>query len=214
MLLLLCHSFTGSQSPSVHRSGTIFPWHSLVPFIGGNESPCDQQQSLSPPRSAPIHLSDSDHFDLEEDDDVFDSQAAHNNNDISVSSKNGPMNCKENRVEGASKRRTQSLSALQAKTASKRQMTKQALAEDEEETAIEEEEETSATETEKNNNSNKESNNEADGSAAKKSKHIRRPMNAFMIFSKRHRAIVHQKHPNSDNRTVSKVRLLPCSVTC
>jgi len=35
--------------------------------------------------------------------------------------------------------------------------------------------------------------------------HIRRPMNAFMIFSKRHRALVHQRHPNSDNRTVSKV---------
>src|SRR6218665_3651621 len=35
-------------------------------------------------------------------------------------------------------------------------------------------------------------------------KHIRRPMNAFMIFSKRHRALVHQLHPNSDNRTVSK----------
>lgn len=35
--------------------------------------------------------------------------------------------------------------------------------------------------------------------------HIRRPMNAFMIFSKRHRALVHQKHPNSDNRTVSKI---------
>uniref|UniRef100_A0A1L8DIH2 Putative transcription factor capicua mitochondrion n=1 Tax=Nyssomyia neivai TaxID=330878 RepID=A0A1L8DIH2_9DIPT len=34
---------------------------------------------------------------------------------------------------------------------------------------------------------------------------IRRPMNAFMIFSKRHRALVHQKHPNQDNRTVSKI---------
>jgi hypothetical protein len=34
---------------------------------------------------------------------------------------------------------------------------------------------------------------------------IRRPMNAFMIFSKRHRPLVHQKHPNQDNRTVSKV---------
>jgi len=29
-------------------------------------------------------------------------------------------------------------------------------------------------------------------------------MNAFMIFSKRHRALVHQRHPNQDNRTVSK----------
>nr|7M5W_A Chain A, Protein capicua homolog [Homo sapiens] len=35
--------------------------------------------------------------------------------------------------------------------------------------------------------------------------HIRRPMNAFMIFSKRHRALVHQRHPNQDNRTVSKI---------
>ena len=35
--------------------------------------------------------------------------------------------------------------------------------------------------------------------------HIRRPMNAFMIFSKRHRGLVHQRHPNHDNRTVSKI---------
>ncbi len=38
-----------------------------------------------------------------------------------------------------------------------------------------------------------------------KGDHIRRPMNAFMIFSKRHRALVHQRHPNQDNRTVSKI---------
>ncbi|KAH3692460.1 hypothetical protein DPMN_194301 [Dreissena polymorpha] len=30
-------------------------------------------------------------------------------------------------------------------------------------------------------------------------------MNAFMIFSKRHRPLVHQRHPNQDNRTVSKI---------
>lgn len=40
---------------------------------------------------------------------------------------------------------------------------------------------------------------------AKEKDHIRRPMNAFMIFSKRHRALVHQRHPNQDNRTVSKI---------
>lgn len=34
---------------------------------------------------------------------------------------------------------------------------------------------------------------------------IRRPMNAFMIFSKRHRADVHKQFPNQDNRTVSKI---------
>ena len=38
-----------------------------------------------------------------------------------------------------------------------------------------------------------------------KDKTIRRPMNAFMIFSKRHRPLVHQRHPNQDNRTVSKI---------
>ncbi|VDN34340.1 unnamed protein product [Gongylonema pulchrum] len=30
-------------------------------------------------------------------------------------------------------------------------------------------------------------------------------MNAFMIFSKRHRPLVHEKYPNRDNRTVSKI---------
>ncbi|GMT36118.1 hypothetical protein PFISCL1PPCAC_27415, partial [Pristionchus fissidentatus] len=35
--------------------------------------------------------------------------------------------------------------------------------------------------------------------------HIRRPMNAFMIFSKRHRPLVHAKYPSRDNRTVSKI---------
>ena len=39
----------------------------------------------------------------------------------------------------------------------------------------------------------------------KDKEHIRRPMNAFMIFSKRHRAVVHTRHPNQDNRTVSKI---------
>ncbi|CAL8111280.1 unnamed protein product [Orchesella dallaii] len=40
---------------------------------------------------------------------------------------------------------------------------------------------------------------------SKEPERIRRPMNAFMIFSKRHRALVHQRHPNQDNRTVSKI---------
>ncbi|KAJ6663740.1 hypothetical protein lerEdw1_009819 [Lerista edwardsae] len=43
------------------------------------------------------------------------------------------------------------------------------------------------------------------GPACREKDHIRRPMNAFMIFSKRHRALVHQRHPNQDNRTVSKI---------
>ncbi|TRY96212.1 hypothetical protein DNTS_016455 [Danionella cerebrum] len=44
-----------------------------------------------------------------------------------------------------------------------------------------------------------------EGDKKREKDHIRRPMNAFMIFSKRHRAVVHQRHPNQDNRTVSKI---------
>ena len=45
---------------------------------------------------------------------------------------------------------------------------------------------------------------DANDTGCKKDK-IRRPMNAFMIFSKRHRPLVHQQNPNQDNRTVSKI---------
>ncbi|XP_043936737.1 protein capicua homolog [Protopterus annectens] len=51
----------------------------------------------------------------------------------------------------------------------------------------------------------RDSSSEKDGRSPNKKDHIRRPMNAFMIFSKRHRALVHQRHPNQDNRTVSKI---------
>lgn len=35
--------------------------------------------------------------------------------------------------------------------------------------------------------------------------HARRPMNAFLIFCKRHRAIVREKHPNLENRSITKI---------
>ncbi|CAH1796058.1 unnamed protein product [Owenia fusiformis] len=34
---------------------------------------------------------------------------------------------------------------------------------------------------------------------------VRRPMNAFLIFCKRHRSVVRQKHPHLDNRTVTRI---------
>ena len=44
------------------------------------------------------------------------------------------------------------------------------------------------------------------GSGRSRKSKIRRPMNAFMIFSKRHRPLVHQQYPNiTDNRSVSKI---------
>ena len=41
---------------------------------------------------------------------------------------------------------------------------------------------------------------ESEESDKKNKDKIRRPMNAFMIFSKRHRPLVHQQNPNQDNR--------------
>lgn len=135
---------------------------------------------MSPPRSAPPQLTDSEH---ESDDDVFDT-----NGQDKLTGKAAT----ELKSNGAVvKRRTQSCSAIQDKNAFSK--LKKILPPDEELELNEE-------------NNNQISNSEAVQKMKKGSKqHIRRPMNAFMIFSKRHRAIVHQKHPNSDNRTVSKV---------
>ena len=36
-------------------------------------------------------------------------------------------------------------------------------------------------------------------------KEIRRPMNAFLIFCKRHRSMVREKNPNMDNRSVTRI---------
>merc|ERR1719454_2799503 len=40
---------------------------------------------------------------------------------------------------------------------------------------------------------------------SKKRNHIRRPMNAFMLFSKFYRGEVHKMYPKQDNRSVSKI---------
>uniref|UniRef100_A0A0N5B0C5 HMG box domain-containing protein n=1 Tax=Syphacia muris TaxID=451379 RepID=A0A0N5B0C5_9BILA len=47
----------------------------------------------------------------------------------------------------------------------------------------------------------------ASGSNAEKNivDHIRRPMNAFIIFAKRNRPLVQERWPNRDNRAVSKI---------
>ncbi|XP_035829434.1 uncharacterized protein LOC101849267, partial [Aplysia californica] len=43
-----------------------------------------------------------------------------------------------------------------------------------------------------------------DGDGGEK-KEVRRPMNAFLIFCKRHRSVVREKHPELDNRSVTRV---------
>src|SRR6218665_2326955 len=34
---------------------------------------------------------------------------------------------------------------------------------------------------------------------------VKRPMNAFLIFCKRHRGLVHEKNPSLDNRSVTRI---------
>ena len=34
---------------------------------------------------------------------------------------------------------------------------------------------------------------------------VRRPMNAFLIFCKRHRSMVREKNPDLDNRSVTRI---------
>ncbi|CAN7982624.1 unnamed protein product [Ixodes hexagonus] len=128
----------------------VFPWHSLVPFLGTHPSP----PSSAPPTvtTAPavpdaiLHSLPFSGTDQEEgDDDVFDTT-------------DSPTAI----VPPSTKRRSQSLSALPK-------------------------------------------DDPKSPRKAKEKDHIRRPMNAFMIFSKRHRALVHKRHPNQDNRTVSKI---------
>jgi len=53
--------------------------------------------------------------------------------------------------------------------------------------------------------SNSSSSSESSMPAVIKETHIRRPMNAFMIFSQRQRPLIHQQFPNCDNRAVSKM---------
>lgn len=191
-----------------------------------------QQTSSSPPRSAPPNFtsdSEDDDHDSDADDDVFDdSHHLH----LSRSSNQIMMSGSILGTSGGIKRRSQSLSAIQSKddyshkisgshVSSSAAKVKKSLRNDDYNICIIEE----------NNNEPHKSPSElimdqkipsddkmvkddqmvsskggkkVKGGAGGKS-HIRRPMNAFMIFSKKHRAIVHQKHPNSDNRTVSKI---------
>jgi len=195
----MIHLFN-SLSVGSSSGNAIYPWHSLVPFIPSEEGPT----SLSPPRSAPPQLTDDsdvdDSGDEYDDDDVF---------KLASSSKRG----NNDKFSSGKKRRTQSLSSLPLNLSAN---SAEDLSWSRHESGDRSSKSSSNAGAEENNKSlgnegkkRSDGKNLKDGSELKgkktKQHHIRRPMNAFMIFSKRHRAIVHQKHPNSDNRTVSKI---------
>ena len=163
----------------------VFPWHSIVPFVRNSTE--NLIEPLSPPRSAPPQFTDSEH---DSDDDVFDHSSARG-----VREERRPK-CLSGVGGSGKKGRSQSLSALTGQ----QQFPGKGSSKKDDVGMIEE-----------NNNelvlgkdcSSKvgvgeivDKQHSSKGSKGGK-EHIRRPMNAFMIFSKRHRAIVHQKHPNS-----------------
>ena len=45
----------------------------------------------------------------------------------------------------------------------------------------------------------------AEGEEDPSEQRARRPMNAFLLFCKRHRSLVRQKHPRLDNRGATKI---------
>ncbi|XP_074595422.1 putative transcription factor capicua [Brevipalpus obovatus] len=173
---------TSSSNSSPGDTLPVYPWQSLIPLNPNHFSASIETDS--PPRSAPPHLMN---FDNDSDDEVFDSSprmmSVDEERDTEVTVESGDKvddddsGGNSNGLLSNAKRRSQSCSALQDDL--------------------------------------KVDTRNSDGLAngeeicrkpkANSKEHIRRPMNAFMIFSKRHRALVHQRHPNSDNRTVSKI---------
>lgn len=205
-------SSSRSCSPATDLSiqQSVYSWHTLVPFIRVEDSVEEDERMLSPPRSAPPHLTNSeDDNDVEhestadeeeEDDDVF------NHHHRMVTFKRRDSGNEKSHQE--TKRRTQSLSALESpmsvKEAGKEDMVDKEKQSKKGGGGGESASKKEASSTLKKEPSSSIKHNKK-SCPSSDSSHIRRPMNAFMIFSKRHRPIVHQKHPNSDNRTVSKI---------
>jgi HMG box transcription factor BBX len=50
-----------------------------------------------------------------------------------------------------------------------------------------------------------ESGDEGEGCSSEPAHHARRPMNAFLIFCKRHRSVVREKYPTLENRCITKI---------
>ncbi|XP_048007898.1 protein capicua homolog isoform X2 [Megalobrama amblycephala] len=171
------------------RSVPVFPWHSLVPFLAPTQSdpsaqPGEGQQTVSHPQTASLKKESQSGSVLKE---II--EGAHN-----PSSRPTPSadELPPEREKDAERERPDSETEsdvddpffpgvlpdppISASPGKRRSQSLSALPKDDK------------------------------SSPGKREKdHIRRPMNAFMIFSKRHRALVHQRHPNQDNRTVSKI---------
>lgn len=176
-------ALNAAHQPAHQLDNKNSPFNAFNQFKAANNLNINQftgnEQLGSPPKSAPAQFSDaSDGSDNETDDEVFDPPRE------SVSFKLNEQYKQQQKASNLSEIERQALfnkRRTQSCSALQDQMLKR--------------------------NQDKCLTTENGSKKTSKDPHIRRPMNAFMIFSKRHRPRVHEIHPNSDNRTVSKVSL-------
>ena len=177
-----------TQDTNGNSTITVYPWHSLVPFLTTGEA------SPAPPASFPAPNNSrgpSNHQDKDKQPPSSNNNSNNNNNNSTGVFKVDPSGGGERRGEGNHGSGVDGEMALPSPGP-----------EEEDDVFFFEE---CPTPTTPGGRERKASNRSDDGKGVPGKDRIRRPMNAFMIFSKRHRPLVHQQHPNQDNRTVSKI---------
>lgn len=176
------------------NTGSVYQWHTLLPVINApppqatENHPQQQQQHGNGPSSAPAVQADDGEMSGE-DDDVFVAEP--------VDSKNS-----QNQPGGGANAGQQQQRSVIFQTGAEELAPFSGLE------PMKVDMDTTPSNTKKGRSqslSALQAGKEPSSPSCKKDPRIRRPMNAFMIFSKRHRAMVHQQHPNQDNRTVSKI---------
>ena len=173
---------------------TVYPWHSLVPFLTSGEGPV-APSTLTPNNSS----GPNNHQDKDKPPPGSNGNNNNNNNNNNSSSNNnnnnssGILKFDQGGCGGEGSNGPVKESELPE--------TSPVVEEDDDVFFFEE----CPTPTTPGGRERKSSARSEDGKLILGKDRIRRPMNAFMIFSKRHRPLVHQQHPNQDNRTVSKI---------
>ena len=190
-----------AQGTNGNSTITVYPWHSLVPFLTTGEGPAAPSTSNPNNPRGP-----NNHQDKDKQPPGSGSSSSNNNNNNNSSSNNNNNNnnstgvFKVEQSGGGGERQGGEGSNGPVKDL---ELPEPSPGPDEEDDVFFFEE--CPTPTTPGGRERKSSARAEDGKLLMGKDRIRRPMNAFMIFSKRHRPLVHQQHPNQDNRTVSKI---------
>ena len=180
------------QGTNGNSTITVYPWHSLVPFLTTGEGPAAQLTQNN--SRGPNNNQDKDKQPPGSNNNNNSSGSSNNNNN------NSPGVFKVDQIGGGGERQGGEGSNGPVKDL---ELPEPSPGPEEEDDVFFFDE--CSTPTTPGGRERKSSARSEDGKLIMGKDRIRRPMNAFMIFSKRHRPLVHQQHPNQDNRTVSKI---------